>query len=244
MGTIKQAVYGDEETSTDITDSLVKMFNKNKKYIELKVGPDLLETKEKGTPTTLSQAEKEEIRKQALESCGNGLDDACMKSRQESLRASKLEEKAREEASESIVGERLTVTVVDAKGKEKKLVIPKDNEFKFGRPAEPPSELSKFGDEMKKLFTYGTLTNVGGAILTGFLWAFFTALTWVALARSYTLPDGGIIDPGSYWWLKYLGTAISLISAGWGGVAFILITFAVLASKHFINKRSLLFTKQ
>jgi len=242
MGTIKQAVYGDEETSTDITDSLVKEFRKNK-YLDLTVGPKLLETKEKGVTTKLSQAENEEIRKQALESCGNGLDDACMKSRQESLRASKLEEKAREEASETIVGERLTVTVIDPKGKEKKLVIPKDNVFKFGSSPQQESELSKFTEELNKYLTFGTLGNIGGSILVAFIWAFGTALTWVSLNGSYTLPDGGTVSPGDYWWLKYIGAGVALATAGWGGIPVMIVAFIVLSAKHYIQKRSLLLTK-
>ena len=153
MGTIKQAVYGDEESSTDITDSLVKMFNKNNKFIDIQVGPQLLETKEKGAKATLSQKEQEEIRKQAQESCGNALDADCMKNREESLRATKLAEKAQEEASQTIVGERLTVTVIDNKGKEKQLVIPKDNTFKFGKEVKSEAEYNKFLDELKKAFS-------------------------------------------------------------------------------------------
>lgn len=243
MGTIKQAVYGDEESSTDITDSLVKMFKKDK-YLNLQVGPSLLETKEKGTTTTLSRAEQEEIRKQAQESCGNGLDDACMKSRQDSLRASKLEEKARAEASQTIVGERLTVTVVDAKGKEKQLVIPKDNEFKFGKAPTDDSEVGKTWDALKNALTFGTLGNIGGTMFVAFIWAFGTAFAWVSLSLSYPVPDGGTINPGEYWWLKYLGAGISLATAGYGGFFVVIVAFMVLGAKYYIGKRSLLFTKQ
>ena len=243
MGTIKQAVYGDEESSTDITDSLVKMFKKDK-YLDLQVGPSLLETKEKGTTTTLSRAEQEEIRKQAQESCGNGLDDACMKSRQDSLRASKLEEKARAEASQTIVGERLTVTVVDAKGKEKQLVIPKDNEFKFGKAPTDESEIGKTWEELKKALTFSTLGGIGGTMLLAFIWAFGTAFAWVSLSLSYPLPDGGSVNPGEYPWLKYVGAGIALATAGYGGFFVVIVAFMVLGAKYYIGKRSLLFTKQ
>lgn len=243
MGTIKQAVYGDEESSTDITDSLVKMFKKNK-YLDIQVGPGLLETKEKGTTATLSRSEQEEIRKQAQESCGNGLDDACMKSRQDSLRASKLAEKAQQEATQTIVGERLTVTVVDPKGKEKQLVIPKDNAFKFGKAPTDESEVGKTWDAIKNAITFTTLGEIGGTMLVAFIWAFGTAFAWVSLSLSYPLPDGGSVNPGEYPWLKYVGAGIALATAGYGGFGVVIGAFIFLGAKYYIGKRSLLFTKQ
>ena len=80
MGTIKQATYGDEKSSTDVTDSLVRMFKEGKGFVEVDVGPKLLQTKEAGSTVELTDGEADEIKKQAQESCGNALDDACMKS--------------------------------------------------------------------------------------------------------------------------------------------------------------------
>ena len=244
MGTIKQATYGDENSSTDITESLVKMFRPNK-YIDVKVGPQLLETREAGPATKLNQAEKDEIRKQAEQSCGNALDDDCMKSTQESLKASKLQEKSREEASKPIVGERLTVTVVDARGKDKKLVIPKDHPFRFGNAGKASdNELTKAYDEFQKAFTFEKLGSLFGTFLFYFIWVFGTVFTWVALGKSFTLPDGKVINPGDYTWLKYVGTGIAVATAGYGGFSVVLLVWMILGAKHYMIERSLLLSKQ
>lgn len=244
MGTIKQATYGDENSSTDITESLVKMFRPNK-YIDVKVGPQLLETRDAGPATKLNDSEKEEIRKQAEQSCGNALDDDCMKSTQESLRSSKLQEKSREQAGSPIVGERLTVTVVDARGKEKKLVVPKDHDFRFGNAGKSrDNEMTKAYDEFQKTFTFAKLGSLFGTFLFYFIWVFGTAFTWVALGKSYALPNGKVISPSDYTWLKYVGTIIAVATAGYGGFGVVLLVWIIMGAKHYIAERSLLFTKQ
>jgi hypothetical protein len=240
MGTIKQATYGDEDTSTDITDSLVNMFKRGNRAIDVQVGPQLLQTKEKGGKVEINSAEDEEIRKKALESCGNGLDEACMKTTQDSLRQSKLEEKSRQAASEPIVGERLTVTVVDKLGKEKTLVIPKDKQFTFGKELSPQEQkMAKFRDELMKIFSFEKLGGAAGTALMAFIWVFGTAFAWVALSRSITLPNGDVINPSEYWWLKWVGAIYGAMTAGWGGFYAVIISWLVLGIKYYVFQRSL-----
>jgi hypothetical protein len=240
MATIKQAVYGDEDTSTDITDSLVKIFRDGKRSIDVQVGPQLLNTKEKGAKVEINSAEEAEIRKKALESCGNGLDEACMKTTQDSLRQTKLEEKSREAAAHTIVGERLTVTVVDRTGKEKTLVIPKDKQFTFGKELSPHEQkMAKFRDEFMKIFSFEKLGGAAGTALMVFIWVFGTAFGWVALSRSLTLPNGDVINPGEYWWLKWVGAVSGALTAGWGGFYAVVIGWLVLGIKYYVFQRSL-----
>jgi cellobiose-specific phosphotransferase system component IIA len=94
MGTIKQATYGDEKSSTDVTDVIVKMYKEGKNSLSVVAGPSILSKREAGVKVSHNDEENQEIRKQALESCGNALDANCMKTTQDSLRSSKLEEKA------------------------------------------------------------------------------------------------------------------------------------------------------
>lgn len=240
MGTIKQAVYGDEDTSTDITDSIVNMFKRGNRSIDVQVGPQLLETKEKGEKVELNSAEQEEIRKKALESCGNGLDEACMRTTQDALRQTKLEEKAREAAAKTIVGERLTVTIVDRTGKEKTLVIPKDNQFTLGKEPTPnEKKMAKFRDELLKIFSFEKLGTAAGTALLAFIWVFGTAFGWIALTRPLTLPNGDVINPGEYWWLKYVGAISGILTAGWGGFSAVIIAWLVLGIKYYVFQRSL-----
>ena len=245
MGTIKQATYGDEKSSTDVTDVIVKMFKEGKNSVSLVAGPSILSKKEVGPKVELNDEETEEIRKQALDSCGNALDDNCIKTTQNSLRASKLEEKSRKEASKPVVGERLTVTVVDSRGKEKRLIVPKDQTFRFGAAAsEKKAKNNKAWDEFQKIFTIEKLGPVVGSIILYFVWAFGTAFAWIALNRSYPAPGGGTIDPTEYWWLKFVGAGVAIATAGYGGFAVVAVAFLVLGAKHYIIQRSLLLTKQ
>jgi hypothetical protein len=245
MGTIKQATYGDEKSSTDVTDVIVKMYKEGKNSLSVVAGPSILSKREAGVKVSLNDEENQEIRKQALESCGNALDANCMKTTQDSLRSSKLEEKAQKEASKPIVGERLTVTVVDGRGKEKKLVIPKDQTFKFGAAAsEKAAQANKAWDEFQKIFTIEKLGPVVSSIVFYFVWAFGTAFAWIILGQEYAAPGGGSIDPGEFWWLKYLGAGVAVATAGYGGFAVVLAVFIILGAKHYIIQRSLLMTKQ
>jgi hypothetical protein len=242
MGTIKQATYGDEKSSTDVTDVLVNLYKKGNQSLNLVAGPTLLKQKEAGVKVELNDEEKETVRKQALESCGNALDDVCIKTTSQSLTASKLEEKSLKQAQQQVVGERLTVTVVDARGKEKKLVVPKDQEFKFGRQTNPnKGKLDKAWDEFQSFFTIEQGGAVFGRFLFYFIWTFGTAFAWVALNRPYTLPSGKIIDPREYSWLKYVGAVAGVLTAGYGGFSVVLIAAVVLGAKHYILERSLLF---
>ena len=157
-----------------------------------------------------------------------------------------LSDKAKKAGTEPIVGERLTVTVIGPDGKEKTLVAPKDHTFQFGRPPKgaTPSEMRKAYDEFKSAFTVGSVSSLVGTVIFYFVWVFGTAFTWLALSQSYTLPDGQSISPGDYWWIKYVGTAIAVLTAGYGGFGVVLLVFFVLGLKHYIVQRSLLMSKQ
>lgn len=246
MGTIKQATYGNETSSTDVTDSLVNMFRSGKGFLELEVGPGIVKQREVGEKVELNDDEKSEIKRQAEQSCGNALDAECIRTTSESLRSSKLSEKARVASSQTVVGERLTVTVVGLDGKEKTLVIPKDNVFRFGRapPGAPSTEMQKAYREAAEIFTVGKLIQVSASAFFYFVWVFGTAFAWLALGQSYTLPNGQSIDPSEYWWLRYLGAGSAVLTAGYGGFIVVILAFFVLGLKHFIVQRSLLMSKQ
>lgn len=236
MGTIKQATYGDENTASDVTDTLINLYNKGGRYLELAVGPSLLKTETAGPKVSLTNAERAVIRDQAEEACGNALDTACMETNTAALTNAQLEEKSRDRAVDRITGERLTVTVVE-NGKQKTLVVPKDNLFRFGKKPESANAMEFLETGYDKVFNWETIWRGIGVFIYYFVWAFGTALTWIALSQSYDLPTGQI-SPGDYWWLKYVGTLIALLTAGYGGFVVIIVVYFVLGLMHYIRLRS------
>jgi hypothetical protein len=240
MGTIKQATYGDDNASSDVTDALVNMYRSGKNYVELTVGPGILQRQEVGPRVELTPTEEETIQTQAQEMCGNALDVNCMRTSKESLRSSKLEEKARDQASIPIRGERLTVTLVE-NGREKTVVIPKNEVFRYGTaPKETTQQITSALTEYQNIFNWETLSQAAWTGLYYFIWAFGSAFAWLALGQPYQLTTGHMINPGDYWWLKYVGTIIALLSGGWGGFVVVAIVYFVLGLKHYIGQRSLL----
>jgi hypothetical protein len=242
-GTIKAATYGDENTAADVTRAIVSLFQQGKNYIELKASPSILNMDGAGTQAELTTRDQENIRAEAEESCGNAADQECMNNQVQVLTNARLEEKAREQALPTIRGERLTVTVVEA-GKTKTLVIPRDEIFRYGvrAPGDVPTE--EYLAPLLNVLSVDLLWKATGNAVYYFIWAFGVALTWIALSQSYQLPTGQMIRPGDYWWLKYVGTVIAILSGGWGGFVIIVIVYFVLGLKHYIGQRSLLATTQ
>lgn len=243
MATIRSATYGDESASADVTRAILDLFRKGGNFIELKASPSILNMRGAGGRVQLSDQDKIDIRNQAEEACGNALDRDCMNSQSERLRKTRLEEKAREEAFPRIKGERLTVTVVEG-GKTRTLVIPRDEMFRFGKQDPKNTPTGEYLAPLLNIFTMDMAWKATGSAIYYFIWAFGSALTWIALSQSYELPTGHMIRAGDYWWLKYVGTLIALLTAGYGGFIVIIITYFVLGLKHYIGQRSLLASTQ
>ncbi len=243
MATIKAATYGDEKSAANVTNAIVDLFKRGGDFIELKASPSILNLAGSGAKVELSDQDKTNIRNQAEEICGNALDRDCMNSESERLRKMRLEEKAKEQVFPSIKGERLTVTVVEG-GKTKTLVIPRDEIFRYGKQKQEKIPADEYWSPLLNIFTMDLAWKAAGSAIYYFIWAFGSALTWIALSQSYQLPTGDMIRPGDYWWLKYVGTLIALLTAGYGGFIVIIITYFILGLKHYIGQRSLLANTQ
>jgi hypothetical protein len=240
---IKSATYGDENSSADVTRAITSLFRKNNNFIEIKASPSLLNMQGAGAKITLTNSDETDIRNQAEEACGNALDRECIDSQTETLRKRRLQEKASEEVFPRIKGERLTVTVVEG-GKTKTLVVPRDEMFQYGRRAKEDVPVDEYLAPFASIFTMELAWKAIGSAIYYFVWAFGSALTWIALSQSYQLPTGHMIRPGDYWWLKYVGTIIAILTAGYGGFLVVIITYFVLGLKHYIGQRSLLASTQ
>jgi hypothetical protein len=133
---INQATWGDESSTTDIT-----------KVIQEKAKPGYLDMIADNTivpavdllsgsnDVVLTDSEKEDIKKKAVEICGNASDDKCIKFNQNQLESSSLQQKVAEKQSSAniVTGRRLTLTYTDDQtGLKRTVAIPDGQKVKFG----------------------------------------------------------------------------------------------------------------
>jgi hypothetical protein len=219
--TIKQATWGDEAATTDVTKVLQDKASSG--YMDLVADPSILPAISLDPPKTvaLTVQDREEAKKFALDQCGGGQDDKCVAQRTASFEATLLQKRVAEQNSSKdiIKGRRLTVTFIDSNGVEKTIQVPDGQKLKIGSPpiAIKPNEVL---DKIKTL----AIT----ILMTG-LWVFsvvvtyrtFIAAGWVysgyaATAVSVLIPYSGLlITPIGFMIINnYAKTDISKLDMG------------------------------
>lgn len=132
MAYIKSAYYGDEKSSRNITDSIRDKIVDGK--IDVLADSSLVPLFEVGSKVELTDNDLKDIKDKAIEMCGGNANDSdCIAARTQDLQRQRLEEKENEATSKSNVvkGTRLTVNVVDEKGRTRTLVVPSGQSFKL-----------------------------------------------------------------------------------------------------------------
>ena len=173
---INQATWGDENATTDITKTMQEKAKPG--YLDMiadnTIVPavDLLSG---SNDVALTDSEKEDIKKKAVEICGTASDDKCIQFNKNQLESSSLQQKVAEKQSSAniITGRRLTLTFTDDKtGQNKTVAIPDGQKVKFG---EAPTY--KMPDLTPSNTILGALGLVGKLILT-LLYVFSIAATY------------------------------------------------------------------
>jgi len=173
---INQATWGDENATTDITKTMQEKAKPG--YLDMiadnTIVPavDLLSG---SNDVALTDSEKEDIKKKAVEICGTASDDKCIQFNKNQLESSSLQQKVAEKQSSAniITGRRLTLTFTDDKtGQKKTVAIPDGQKVKFG---EAPTY--KMPDITPSSTILGALGLVGKLILT-LLYVFSIAATY------------------------------------------------------------------
>jgi hypothetical protein len=185
---INQATWGDEASATDITDSLQKQAAAG--YLNTKADNTLVPAVDllgSNTTVKLSNQEKADIEKQAVEICGSESDRKCIAFQKNQLESSTLQGKVAEKQSSAnmITGRRLTLTYTDSdSGVKRTVAIPDGQSVKFGTP--PTLKLPTLGG------TALTIVTWVGALLATVLYAFSVAITYrmLALAGQTTVAYG------------------------------------------------------
>lgn len=201
---INQATWGDENATTDITQSMQDKAKPG--YLDLVADNTLVPALDllSGTKNvTLSDSEKADIKKQATEICGSASDDKCIKFQTNQLESSGLQKKVAEQQSSAniVTGRRLTLTYTDDQtGQKKTVAIPDGQKVKFGTapaikmPDFTPSNtiLGFLGVAWKVVLTLLYVFSIGATyrllILTG-----HTIVAYVLTGIAIVIPYSGLL---------------------------------------------------
>jgi hypothetical protein len=198
---INQATWGDENATTDITKAMQTKAKPG--YIDLIADNTLVPAVDLLTGSqdvSLSDAEKTEVNKKAIEICGSASDTKCINFNKNQLESSILQGKVAEKQSSAniVTGRRLTLTYTDDQtGRTRTVAIPDGQKVKFG---EPPKYT--FPDITPSSTILGAVGLAGRFILT-MLWVFSIAVTYHLLIltghtiTAYVLTAISIVVPYS-----------------------------------------------
>jgi len=216
---INQATWGDESSTTDITESLQKQAAGG--YLNTKANNSLVPAINLLGPNmsvNLNDTEKADIKTQAATICGNVSDRKCIDYQQNQLETSMLQGKLSDKQSSAniVKGRRLTLTYTDTDtGLQKTVAVPDGQEVKFGTPPSIalPSMPSLGGTVLAGatgittliatvLYAFSIFVTYRLLVLTGHL-AVAYVLTGVAIVFPYS---GLVTTPIALAVFKYMGS--------------------------------------
>jgi hypothetical protein len=173
---INQATWGDESATTDITKTMQEKAKPG--YLDVIADNTLvpaIDLLSGSNDVALTDSEKEDIKKKAIEICGTASDTKCIQFNQNQLESASLQQKVAEKQSSAniITGRRLTLTFTDDQtGQKKTVAIPDGQKVKFGAP--PTYTMPSFTPSNTIL---GALGLFGKVVLT-LLYVFSIAATY------------------------------------------------------------------
>ena len=198
---INQATWGDENATTDITKTMQEKAKPG--YLDMIADNTIVPAVDMlsgSNDVALTDSEKEDIKKKAVEICGTASDDKCIQFNKNQFESSSLQQKVAEKQSSAniITGRRLTLTFTDDQtGQKRTVAIPDGQKVKFGEA--PTYKMPEFTASNTIL---GALGIAGKVILT-LLYVFSIAATYRLLILTnhinvaYILTGLAIIVPYS-----------------------------------------------
>ena len=221
---VKQATWGDENATTDITKSMQDKAKKG--YLDLVADNTLvpaIDLLSGSQDVSLSDAEKTEINKTAIERCGSASDEKCMNFTKNQFESSLLQKKvAEKQASANIItGRRLTLTYKDEDtGRIATVAIPDGQKVVAGK--KPEYKLPDVSNITPSGTILSALGYVGQFMLT-MLWVFSIAVTYhlliitghtitayILTAISIVVPYSGLLlTPVALAYFKYMDSKAS-----------------------------------
>lgn len=212
MNHIKVATFGDEHGARDVTESIAKHISGGK--VDIAANSSLIPLFEVSREIELTQEEKKEVRDEAAKQCAGGADTKCMEAETGRLTRNRVQDKMTEQqtTANTVKGRRLTVTIVDDKGKEKQVIVPDGQQFKYeglvGKVA-PPGSSASSSWSMPSFSTVlfqglGSTAYYSAIAAIILLWCiglfitiqYFRGWGWVALIpvlMTVTIPGAGLV---------------------------------------------------
>jgi hypothetical protein len=222
---IQQATWGDEGYTTDITKSMQEKAKQG--YLDLVADNTLVPALDLLTGSqdvVLTDDEKTEINKKAIEICGSASDEKCINFNKNQFESSLLQKKVAEKQSSAniITGRRLTLTYKNEEnGKPITVAIPDGQKVVAGK--KPEFQAPDLSGLTPSGTILGVLGYVGQFMLT-MLWVFSIAVTYhlliltgntitayVLTAISIVVPYSGLLlTPVALAYFKYRDSKASV----------------------------------
>jgi uncharacterized membrane protein len=184
---IKSAKFGDEFSSTDVTQTLQDAY-KSKGTISVDVDSSLIPVLARATgrgAVTLTAAERDAIKEEAANQCG-AADQTCLEIKTQEMAQSKLKDKEASTINSAniVKGRRGTFEVI-VNGKPQTIVVPEGQKFELGslapKPASKPIRLGELTSPWTSLFS-SVWAVVGTSVLT-FLYVTSIIITWMTYIK-------------------------------------------------------------
>lgn len=185
MAYIESAYYGDEKSMRKITKVLAdKVLGTT---IDVDVDEKLIPPFEVADKTELSARDERKIREAASRQC-NGNDQECITAKEAQLRQEALAAKERQGNSSAnvIKGRRLTVNIIDADGKRRRVIIPDGQKFKMENVA--ISDPRKGLQVPKMEYIQNQFKLLGSLAFATFVYVFNVVLTYTVFSDAFGNP--------------------------------------------------------
>jgi hypothetical protein len=218
---IKSAKFGDEFTSTDVTQTFVDAYKANG-AISVDVDSSLIPILARATgrgAVTLTAAERDAIKEEAANQCGSA-DQTCLEIKTQEMAQSKLKDKEASTINSAniVKGRRGTFEVI-VNGKPQTIVVPEGQKFELGDlPSSPSAKPKPFrpediSDPWKPFLT--SFIGIFGTSIFTFLYATSIIITWMTYVKygsklfAIGLTAVAAIFPMSGYGLAFFGPAIA-----------------------------------
>jgi len=213
---IESAYYGDEKSFANITSSFLNKVIGG--VIDVTANSDLKPTFEAAPETKLDPKDEKRIREDAVRACGGEADQKCIEAMRLKLSQQTLQEKERTDLGKGVMkGDRLTVNIIDEKGKRRTLITPAGQKFKLenvtGSKRDEVTALPTLEQTQQRIII------LISTIASMFVWVFSIVASYAVFMREYN-PANPKTD--AYRIIAYVTGAIAAIFPGSGIVILML----------------------
>jgi len=188
MATINSVTIGDERSSRDITQPIIKDYIKNG-TLDFVSSSALIPVFDSSPTITLTDQEQQDIHDNAVKACGgNANDNRCIDSNVQTMQQQRLMDKKAEAQSSvnQIKGRRVNVSYTDSDGQTHEMVVPDGQKFHLDglKQDQTSSDVGSLIPQPSAILLQ--VGHIIGVIVGIFLYVFSIAATYKTLASDYS----------------------------------------------------------